>query len=181
MLSVSIYRHAVDHHGLGADCSNEGVTSLARCPMQRAILLDEEEPVPDRVPAEHALLRLVRRAPSWMGHIAVPVQQPPGLCGPMFGGCFVYTSDSRFVQLIGIYPIGNLVRLNTSEIAVVRKIHAPDPYRPQVRVLFGRSGVRLDLPYDLNLWEVEPGQDLPSAVVAPLDPTPYDIDPLALM
>ena len=87
----------------------------------------------------------------------------------------------RFVQLIGIYPIGNLVRLNTNEIAVVRKIHAPDPYRPQVRVLFNRAGARIDLPYDLNLWEVEPEQDLPSSVVAPLDPAAYEIDPLTLM
>jgi putative nucleotidyltransferase with HDIG domain len=87
----------------------------------------------------------------------------------------------RFVQLIGIYPIGNLVRLNTNEIAVVRKIHAPDPYRPQVRVLFNRAGARLDLPYDLNLWEVEPEHDLPSSVVAPLDPASYEIDPLTLM
>ena len=59
----------------------------------------------------------------------------------------------RFVQLVGIYPIGNLVRLNTGEVAVVLKIHAPDPYRPQVRVLFDRDGARLDLPYELNLWE----------------------------
>ena len=85
------------------------------------------------------------------------------------------------MQLIGIYPIGNLVRLDTNEIAVVRKIHAPDPYRPQVRVLFNRAGARVELPYDLNLWEVEPGQDLPSSVVAPLDPAAYQIDPLTLM
>ena len=33
----------------------------------------------------------------------------------------------RFVQLIGIYPAGNLVRLNTGEVAVVMKVYAPDP------------------------------------------------------
>ena len=59
----------------------------------------------------------------------------------------------RFVQLIGIYPSGNLVRLNTGEVAVVRKVYAPDPYRPQVRVLIDRAGEPIDLPYDLNLWE----------------------------
>ena len=87
----------------------------------------------------------------------------------------------RFVQLVGIYPIGNLVRLNTREIAVVRKIHAPDPYRPQVRILFNRAGAKIDLPYDLNLWEVDPGQDLPSSVAAPLDPAAYEIDPPTLL
>src|SRR5262249_31633679 len=46
----------------------------------------------------------------------------------------------RFVQLIGIYPVGTLVRLNTGETAVVLKVHAPEPYRPQVRLVAGRDG-----------------------------------------
>ncbi len=36
----------------------------------------------------------------------------------------------RFVQLIGIYPPGTLVRLNTGEVAVVVRPYAPDPHRP---------------------------------------------------
>jgi len=87
----------------------------------------------------------------------------------------------RFVQLIGIYPAGNMVRLNTGEIAVVVKVYAPDPYRPQVRVLFDRAGSRLDLTYDLNLWEEQSDPDRPSSIVAPLDPADYAIDPLVLM
>ena len=31
----------------------------------------------------------------------------------------------RFVQLLGIYPAGNLVRLSTGEVAVVTEVHAP--------------------------------------------------------
>jgi len=87
----------------------------------------------------------------------------------------------RFVQLIGIYPNGTLVRLNTGEVAVVLNTYAPDPYRPQVRILIGRDGKRLDLPFELNLWE--PGEDpqRPSSVVAPLEPADYQIDPLMLM
>jgi putative nucleotidyltransferase with HDIG domain len=86
----------------------------------------------------------------------------------------------RFTQLIGIYPVGNLVRLNTGEVAVVLKIYAPDPHRPQVRVLFDRQGKRLSLTYDVNLWEAsEP--DRPASIVAPLDPAAYQIDPLTLI
>ena len=59
----------------------------------------------------------------------------------------------RFTQLIGIYPVGNMVRLNTGEVAVVLKIYAPDPDRPQVRVLYDREGNRLSLAYDVNLWD----------------------------
>jgi len=87
----------------------------------------------------------------------------------------------RFVQLVGIYPAGNLVRLDTGEVAVVLKIHASDPYRPQVRVVFDRSGKRLDLAYDVNLWQSEPNEGRPSAVVAPLDPAEYHFDPLTVM
>jgi putative nucleotidyltransferase with HDIG domain len=87
----------------------------------------------------------------------------------------------RFVQLIGIYPVGNLVRLNTGEVGVVRSIHAPDPYRPQVRVLFDRAGERLDLPYDISLWEIVAAEGRPSHVVAPVDPATFEIDPLTLI
>jgi putative nucleotidyltransferase with HDIG domain len=84
----------------------------------------------------------------------------------------------RFVQLLGIYPPGNLVKLSTGEIAVVIKVHAPDPFRPRVRVLFGRGGARLEVPYDRNLWESPGGEGPGDSVVAPVDPADYGIDPL---
>ena len=87
----------------------------------------------------------------------------------------------RFVQLIGIYPSGNLVRLNTGEVAVVRKVYAPDPYRPQVRVLVDRAGEVIDLPYELNLWEASEDPQRPSSIVAPVDSDNYPFDPLLLM
>jgi putative nucleotidyltransferase with HDIG domain len=79
----------------------------------------------------------------------------------------------RFVQLIGIYPAGNLVKLDTGEIAVVLKVYAPDPFRPQVRVLFDRQGKRLALTYDLNLWESGSSDGRPKTIVGPLDPAAY--------
>ena len=83
----------------------------------------------------------------------------------------------RFVQLLGIYPPGNLVRLTSGEIAVVTHTHAPDPHRPRVRVLFAKDGTRLDLPYDRNLWE-GPHESDHDSIVAPVDATEYGIDPL---
>jgi putative nucleotidyltransferase with HDIG domain len=84
----------------------------------------------------------------------------------------------RFVQLLGIYPPGNMVRLSTGEVAVVTQVHAPDPYRPRVRVLFARDGGRLDLPYERNLWEPAAEGAEPDSVVAPVDPADFAIDPL---
>jgi putative nucleotidyltransferase with HDIG domain len=87
----------------------------------------------------------------------------------------------RFVQLIGIYPPGNLVRLNTGEVAVVLKVYAPDPHRPQVRVLFGSNGEPLEVSTDVNLWEPDEVAGRPSSIVAPLDPADFAIDPLMMM
>jgi putative nucleotidyltransferase with HDIG domain len=87
----------------------------------------------------------------------------------------------RFVQLVGMYPAGNLVKLNTGEIAVVRQIYAPDPHRPQVRIVFDRDNTRLDTTYDVNLWETTEAGAGPSSVIAPVDPAAYDIDPLMIM
>ena len=89
----------------------------------------------------------------------------------------------RFVQLLGIYPVGNLVRLNTGEVAIVLQVHAPDPYRPKVRVLFTADGARFELPRDINLWETEPDMrdDRASSVMAPLNPADYEIDPLSFI
>jgi putative nucleotidyltransferase with HDIG domain len=89
----------------------------------------------------------------------------------------------RFVQLLGIYPPGNLVKLSTGEVAVVLRVHAPDPHRPRVRVLFAADGSRLDLPFERNLWELQRDRsetDL-ETVIAPVDPADYHIDPLTFL
>jgi len=85
----------------------------------------------------------------------------------------------RFVQLLGIYPPGNLVRLSTGEIGVVIEVHAPDPYRPRVRVIFAADGSRLEVPIDRNLFEG--AGDERQSVTTPLDPGEFGIDPLALL
>ena len=82
----------------------------------------------------------------------------------------------RFVQLLGIYPAGNLVRLKSGEIAVVMQVHAPDPYRPRVRVLFDADGTRLDTPEERNLFAA-PG-DPEQSITGPVDPEPFGVDPL---
>lgn len=84
----------------------------------------------------------------------------------------------RFSQLMGIYPPGNLVRLDTGEVAVVLRVYAPDPYRPKVRVVLNDGGSRLPQPYDVNLWEMAPAARGPHAILSPLDPALFGIDPL---
>jgi putative nucleotidyltransferase with HDIG domain len=87
----------------------------------------------------------------------------------------------RFAQLLGIYPPGNLVRLTSGELAVVTKVHAPDPYRPRVRVIIDKAGERLTLPIDRNLWESRDDNGEPSSVRTPVDPAEYGVDPLTFL
>ena len=87
----------------------------------------------------------------------------------------------RFTQLLGIYPPGNLVRLDDGAIAVVIAVHAPDPYKPRVKVVVTTKGERLDTPLEMNLWEAAAEAPGPKAVTAPLDPAEYSIDPLTYL
>jgi putative nucleotidyltransferase with HDIG domain len=84
----------------------------------------------------------------------------------------------RFVQLLGIYPPGTLVKLSDGGVAVVTRIHAPDPYRPRVKMLFTPDGQRYDLPYERNLWEPSADDASADSIISPIDPAPYGIDPL---
>jgi putative nucleotidyltransferase with HDIG domain len=85
----------------------------------------------------------------------------------------------RFVQLVGIYPTGNLVKLDNGDIAVVVKPYAPDPYRPRVKVLIRASGQKVERPFDVNLWDAPEGH--PQTVRGPIDPATVDLDPLSYL
>jgi putative nucleotidyltransferase with HDIG domain len=87
----------------------------------------------------------------------------------------------RFVQLLGVYPPGTLVKLNTEEVAVVTRVHAPDPYRPRVKVLFDKGGQRCDPPFEINLWERTADGSVAGSVVAPAEESEFGIDPLSFL
>jgi putative nucleotidyltransferase with HDIG domain len=84
----------------------------------------------------------------------------------------------RFTQLLGIYPPGNLVRLDDGAIGVVTAVHAPEPFKPRVKVIIAPAGEHLSMPYEINLWEVPEEAAGPKSVTAPLDPADHGVDPL---
>src|SRR5688572_7510829 len=87
----------------------------------------------------------------------------------------------RFTQLLGIYPPGNLVRLDDGAMAVVMAVHAPDPFKPRVKVIVTASGERLETPFEMNLFEATADTPGPKSVTASLDPAEYSIDPLSYL
>jgi len=87
----------------------------------------------------------------------------------------------RFVNIMGLYPIGTLVTLNTDEVGVITAEHPSDPFRPQVKIILNSRGERLEDPFLANTWERDSRGDYPRAVVEPVDPDSVRIDPLTLL
>lgn len=87
----------------------------------------------------------------------------------------------RFVNIMGLFPVGNLVRLNTEEVGVVTAEHPSDPFRPQVKIVFNEKGERLEEPFLANTWERDTRGEYPRAVVEAIDPDSVEIDPLTLL
>ena len=84
----------------------------------------------------------------------------------------------RFVNLMGLFPVGNLVRLNTDELAVVTAEHPSDPFRPQVKIISNGKGEMLEEPLLANTWERNDRGEHTRAVVEAIDPETMGIDPL---
>ncbi|MBI2833760.1 MAG: HD-GYP domain-containing protein [Acidobacteria bacterium] len=87
----------------------------------------------------------------------------------------------RFVNLIGLFPIGTLVRLSTHEVAVVVREHPLDPFRPQVKIVLDRGGDPLENPVLVNTWDRDDRGEHPYAVLEAVDPDTVTIDPLAFL
>jgi len=87
----------------------------------------------------------------------------------------------RFINLIGLFPIGTLVRLQTEEVGVVTHEHPTDPFRPQVKLVRDRAGQPFEDPPLVNTWEPDRRGDYTWAVVEAVDPEAAGIDPLQYM
>ncbi len=81
-----------------------------------------------------------------------------------------------FVAMMGIYPIGTSVRLDTNEIALVAR-YLPQRPSPQVKVFMDRDGILLEEPFeaDLNDMDTESGMPVRS-IVAEVDINIRNID-----
>jgi HD-GYP domain-containing protein (c-di-GMP phosphodiesterase class II) len=57
---------------------------------------------------------------------------------------FEYRVLKKFIDVIGIYPLGSLVRLNTGETGKVIRIHNGFPTRPIVKIIYEMDGRKSD-------------------------------------
>ena len=81
----------------------------------------------------------------------------------------------RFVEMMGDFPVGTLVRLDTNELAVVFRPNPLDSRAPTVKIIIDAAGEFLDEPRIERL--AQDGQPRYSAIVAVANPLTRNIDP----
>ncbi len=73
---------------------------------------------------------------------------------------------TQFVQCIGIFPVGSLVKLNNEKIAMVLKQHPIHATKPVVKVFYSIRGNHYLEPKELNLAAASNGVKIVDAVIA---------------
>lgn len=84
-----------------------------------------------------------------------------------------------FVRMLGIYPVGTAVRLNTGEVALVAGINREVEDRPRVKIVRDARGNVLRIPIELDLATEGSGKagGRQRRVVGTLDPAAIGIRP----
>ena len=83
----------------------------------------------------------------------------------------------RFIQCIGIYPVGTLVQLDTWEIGIVFSINHEIVLRPHVLLVRKDSGKPYGVPVLVDLAErSEDQQRFKRTILMPLDPQKWDLN-----
>lgn len=85
----------------------------------------------------------------------------------------------HFTKLLGIYPVGSFVKLESGEMGVVTRINRQSLLFPEVLILFDASGIRVTEPQIRNLGLAN-GQmpQKSSRIECSLDPKPFCINPI---
>ncbi|MBI5235761.1 MAG: HD domain-containing protein [Deltaproteobacteria bacterium] len=76
-----------------------------------------------------------------------------------------------FINMIGTYPVGTLVRLSSNEIGVVTSVNKDALELPAIKLLFDKNGEALPAPVPLDL-----AADSSRSVISTVNPTTADID-----
>lgn len=80
----------------------------------------------------------------------------------------------HFIEMMGSYPVGTLVRLDTNEVAMVCRPNPLDESAPLVRILVDCDGTRLEVPREQVL--IGPDGERYADIVAVVDPLLKNID-----
>jgi putative nucleotidyltransferase with HDIG domain len=78
---------------------------------------------------------------------------------------------THFIESLGPYPVGSLVRLDNNEIGLVTKVEPKDTSLVDIKIIYDSAGAILDDPYTIQL---RPDQS--RKIIAEVDPQTKGID-----
>lgn len=78
-----------------------------------------------------------------------------------------------FINTIGIYPVGSVVRLNTNEIAIVSRTNPDDLVKPEVKVIADQDGLKPEL----KIIDLSAEEAANIHIAGVIDGDKYNIDP----
>jgi putative nucleotidyltransferase with HDIG domain len=88
---------------------------------------------------------------------------------------------ARFIGLMGLFPVGSLVRLHSGELAVVTAERADNARRPRVKVIVDALGTPLEHPRAMDTFDPDDRDPHSRTVAEVVDPAAVGIDPLAFL
>ncbi|MCK5237459.1 MAG: hypothetical protein KAR06_10795, partial [Deltaproteobacteria bacterium] len=80
---------------------------------------------------------------------------------------------TAFEDLIGVYPVGTMVRLTTNEVGIVTNTNATHKDRPVVKITYGEDGSELDETKELDLAKIEVDK---LSIIGSVDPLSRNMD-----
>jgi putative nucleotidyltransferase with HDIG domain len=111
----------------------------------------------------------------------LPANRVKAMLAEQSGTAFEPKLLRRFITLMGLFPVGTVVRMHTGEVGVVTAEHATDPYRPQVRLLIDGTGSVVPHPRVVDTAERTDGGECSYTVLEAVDAGQLGLDPLAVM
>ena len=103
------------------------------------------------------------------------------IMGQQEGSAFNTTLLRRFVNMMGLFPVGTVVQMSTGELGVVTQTHPDDPFRPQVKLILDSKGAPYETPLLTNTWERDSRGEFARAVVEAVDGEAVGINPLTYL
>jgi HD-GYP domain-containing protein (c-di-GMP phosphodiesterase class II) len=89
---------------------------------------------------------------------------------------FNQTLVERFIQCVGIYPIGTFALLDTGEMGIVSSINHEKLLRPNIHLIYQNFKMRYPQPIVVDLMEKSgDSREFKRTIITPLDPTPWNI------
>jgi hypothetical protein len=83
------------------------------------------------------------------------------------GKHFEPNTTRAFINMLGVFPIGTLVRLSTNEVGIVTAINKENEEKPIVKVVFNNEGERIEPPLEVDLSKEDENERF---IVSPVDP-----------